>query len=30
MGGIALVAGAVLGYCVAHLRTEQLKFARTG
>jgi phospho-N-acetylmuramoyl-pentapeptide-transferase len=30
MGGIALVAGAVLGYGVAHLRSEELKFARTG
>ena len=30
MGGIAIVAGATLGYLVAHVRTEQLKFARTG
>jgi len=30
MGGLAIVAGAVLGYLVAHVRTEQLKFARTG
>ncbi len=30
MGGIAIVAGACLGYLVAHVRSEQLKFARTG
>jgi phospho-N-acetylmuramoyl-pentapeptide-transferase len=30
MGGIAIVTGVVLGYLVAHVRTEQLKFARTG
>lgn len=30
MGGIALVGGAVIGYLVAHVRTEDLKFARTG
>jgi len=30
MGGLAIVGGAVIGYAVAHLRTEQLKFARTG
>jgi phospho-N-acetylmuramoyl-pentapeptide-transferase len=30
MGGIALVASAILGYAVAHVRTDQLKFARTG
>jgi phospho-N-acetylmuramoyl-pentapeptide-transferase len=30
MGGIALVGAALLGYLVAHVRTEQLKFARTG
>ncbi len=30
MGGIAIVSGVVLGYLVAHVRTEQLKFARTG
>ncbi len=30
MGGIAIVVGVVLGYMVAHVRTEQLKFARTG
>ena len=30
MGGLAIVAGVVLGYAVAHVRTEQLKFARTG
>ena len=30
MGGIAIVGGATLGYFVAHVRTEQLKFARTG
>jgi phospho-N-acetylmuramoyl-pentapeptide-transferase len=30
MGGIAIVVGAVLGYLVAHVRSEQIKFARTG
>jgi phospho-N-acetylmuramoyl-pentapeptide-transferase len=30
MGGIAIVGGVVLGYIVSHVRTEQLKFARTG
>jgi phospho-N-acetylmuramoyl-pentapeptide-transferase len=30
MGGIAIVGGVVLGYVIAHVRTEQLKFARTG
>ena len=30
MGGIAIVASAVVGYLVAHIRTEQVKFARTG
>ncbi len=30
MGGIALIGAVVLGYCVAHVRTEQLKFARSG
>jgi phospho-N-acetylmuramoyl-pentapeptide-transferase len=30
MGGIAIVLGAGLGYLVAHVRSEQLKFARTG
>jgi phospho-N-acetylmuramoyl-pentapeptide-transferase len=30
MGGIAIVVGAVLGYAIAHVRSEQLKFARTG
>jgi phospho-N-acetylmuramoyl-pentapeptide-transferase len=30
MGGIAIVAAVVIGYIVAHVRTEQLKFARTG
>jgi phospho-N-acetylmuramoyl-pentapeptide-transferase len=30
MGGLAIVAGAVLGYAIAHLRNDQLKFARTG
>ena len=30
MGGIAIVGAAVFGYAVAHLRSEQLKFARTG
>ena len=30
MGGIAIVVSALLGYLVAHVRTEQTKFARTG
>ena len=30
MGGIAIVVSAVLGYTVAHVSTEQTKFARTG
>ena len=30
MGGIAIVAGTVLGYAVSHVRSAQLKFARTG
>jgi len=30
MGGIAIVGGVVLGYAFAHLRTDELKFARTG
>lgn len=30
MGGIAIVAGVVLGYAVAHVRSEQIKFARSG
>jgi phospho-N-acetylmuramoyl-pentapeptide-transferase len=30
MGGIAIVAGVAFGYLVAHVRSEQLKFARTG
>lgn len=30
MGGIGIVAGAVGGYFVAHLRTDEIKFARTG
>jgi len=30
MGGIAIIGAAVLGYLVAHVRTEQIKFARTG
>ncbi len=30
MGGIAIVVSVVVGYTVAHLRTEQLKFARVG
>jgi phospho-N-acetylmuramoyl-pentapeptide-transferase len=30
MGGIAIVVGAMLGYLVAHVRSEQIKFARTG
>ncbi len=30
MGGIAVVAATLIGYVVAHIRTEQIKFARTG
>jgi phospho-N-acetylmuramoyl-pentapeptide-transferase len=30
MGGIAIVGAVVVGYLVSHVRTEQLKFARTG
>ena len=30
MGGIALIGAALIGYAAAHVRTEQLKFARTG
>ncbi|MGZ8734831.1 MAG: phospho-N-acetylmuramoyl-pentapeptide-transferase [Acidimicrobiia bacterium] len=30
MGGIAIVVSAVVGYLVAHTRTEAVKFARTG
>jgi len=30
MGGIAIVAGVVLGYAFAHARNDELKFARTG
>jgi phospho-N-acetylmuramoyl-pentapeptide-transferase len=30
MGGIAIVGGVVLGYLIAHIRSEQLKFARAG
>ena len=30
MGGIAIVGAAVIGYLVAHIRTEQIRFARTG
>lgn len=30
MGGLAIVAGVVLGYFVAHVRSDELKFARTG
>lgn len=30
MGGVAIVGGAVLGYAIAHLRSDQLKFARSG
>jgi phospho-N-acetylmuramoyl-pentapeptide-transferase len=30
MGGIAIIAGTVLGYAASHLRSNQLKFARTG
>lgn len=30
MGGLAIVTATVLGYLVAHIRTEQIKFARAG
>jgi phospho-N-acetylmuramoyl-pentapeptide-transferase len=30
MGGIAIVGSAVIGYMVAHVRTEQIRFARAG
>ena len=30
MGGIAIVGSAVIGYMVAHVRTEQIRFARDG
>ena len=30
MGGIAIVAGVVIGYAIAHARNDELKFARTG
>ena len=30
MGGLAIIVSAFLGYVVAHIRTEQLKFARAG
>jgi phospho-N-acetylmuramoyl-pentapeptide-transferase len=30
MGGIAIVVGVFIGYLVAHVRTEQVKFARSG
>jgi len=30
MGGLAIIGGVVLGYAVAHLRSDELKFARTG
>ena len=30
MGGLAIVGGVVLGYFVAHVRSDELKFARTG
>jgi phospho-N-acetylmuramoyl-pentapeptide-transferase len=30
MGGIAIVGSALIGYLVAHVRTEQFKFARSG
>jgi phospho-N-acetylmuramoyl-pentapeptide-transferase len=30
MGGLAIVGGALLGYLAAHVRGEQVKFARTG
>jgi phospho-N-acetylmuramoyl-pentapeptide-transferase len=30
MGGLAIIAGVLTGYAVAHVRAEQVKFARTG
>jgi phospho-N-acetylmuramoyl-pentapeptide-transferase len=30
MGGIAIVVGTLLGYLASHLRSDELKFARTG
>ena len=30
MGGIALVTAALVGYAIAHVRTQQFKFATTG
>ena len=30
MGGLAIIVSAFVGYVVAHIRTEQLKFARAG
>ncbi|MCU1458971.1 MAG: Phospho-N-acetylmuramoyl-pentapeptide-transferase [Actinomycetia bacterium] len=30
MGGIAIVVAAFVGYCAAHVRSGQIKFARTG
>jgi phospho-N-acetylmuramoyl-pentapeptide-transferase len=30
MGGVAIIGCAVAGYVVAHVQTEQVKFARTG
>jgi phospho-N-acetylmuramoyl-pentapeptide-transferase len=30
MGGIAIVGSALIAYLVAHIRTEQIKFARAG
>src|SRR5262245_1113697 len=30
MGGIAIIVSAFVGYVVAHIRTEQLRFARAG
>lgn len=30
MGGIAIVAGAIAGYFVAHVRTQDVSFARSG
>jgi phospho-N-acetylmuramoyl-pentapeptide-transferase len=30
MGGIAIVVGTLLGYAAAHVRSDELKFARTG
>ncbi|MFM8303933.1 MAG: phospho-N-acetylmuramoyl-pentapeptide-transferase [Actinomycetota bacterium] len=30
MGGIAIIVGVVIGYAAAHIRSDELKFARTG